>query len=92
MTATGNLYLCRLRKYGGGTQNLMLKLIEEPPDHAYFIFTASGKSAFLPTILSRVIALGVSECSEQECREALADMDATPPSRLTRLFPASTGI
>lgn len=57
-----------------GTQNLMLKLIEEPPDHAYFIFTASGKSAFLPTILSRVIALGVSECSEQECREALADM------------------
>ena len=56
-----------------GTQNLMLKLIEEPPDHAYFIFTATGRSAFLPTILSRVISLGVSECSEQECRDALAD-------------------
>lgn len=56
------------------TQNLMLKLIEEPPDYAYFIFTATAKSAFLPTILSRVISIGVSECSEQECRDALKDM------------------
>lgn len=56
------------------TQNLMLKLIEEPPDHVYFIFTASNRSTFLPTILSRVITLGVSECTPADCRSALLDM------------------
>ena len=56
------------------TQNLMLKLIEEPPDTAYFIFTAVSRSVFLPTILSRVITLGIPECTEADCRLALADM------------------
>ncbi|MBQ8826797.1 MAG: DNA polymerase III subunit delta' [Oscillospiraceae bacterium] len=55
------------------TQNKMLKLIEEPPEHAYFIFTAPHKNVFLPTIISRVITLGVSECTEDECRKALED-------------------
>lgn len=56
------------------TQNLMLKLIEEPPDTAYFIFTASDKSVFLPTILSRVVTFGVPEFSEYDCKKALGDM------------------
>ncbi len=56
------------------TQNLMLKLIEEPPDTAYFIFTAKSRSVFLPTILSRVISIGIAECSEEDCRSALTDM------------------
>lgn len=57
-----------------GTQNLMLKLIEEPPDTAYFIFTAVSRSVFLPTILSRVITIGIPECTETDCRMALEDM------------------
>lgn len=56
------------------TQNLMLKLIEEPPDTVYFIFTAISRSVFLPTILSRVITIGIPECSEENCRSALLDM------------------
>lgn len=56
------------------TQNLMLKLIEEPPDTVYFIFTAVSRSVFLPTILSRVITIGIPECSEEDCRNALTDM------------------
>lgn len=56
------------------TQNFLLKVIEEPPDTAYFIFTSESKSVFLPTILSRVITIGVPECSESDCRDALADM------------------
>lgn len=56
------------------TQNLMLKLIEEPPDTAYFIFTTVSRSVFLPTILSRVITIGIPECTETDCRMALADM------------------
>lgn len=54
-------------------QNTLLKLIEEPPPHVYFIFTATSKAVFLPTILSRVIALGVSEVREMECRQALSE-------------------
>lgn len=56
------------------TQNLMLKLIEEPPDHVYFIFTAVSRSVFLPTILSRVITLGVNECTHVDCKLALNDI------------------
>ena len=55
------------------TQNLMLKLIEEPPDTAYFIFTAVSGSVFLPTILSRVVTIGIPEASEKDCAAALAD-------------------
>lgn len=56
------------------TQNFLLKLIEEPPDAAYFIFTSESRSVFLPTILSRVISIGIPECSEADCKSALADM------------------
>ena len=51
----------------------MLKLIEEPPDTVYFIFTAVNASVFLPTIRSRVITLGIPECSEADCLAALMD-------------------
>lgn len=53
-------------------QNALLKLVEEPPDFTYFIFTASSKNVFLETILSRVSSIGVPPCTEQQCREALS--------------------
>ncbi len=55
-------------------QNILLKIIEEPPDHVYFILTASDKSELLPTVLSRMTVLGIPECSRSECHKALADM------------------
>lgn len=64
------------------TQNKMLKLIEEPPSHAYFVFTASDKSVFLPTIISRVITFGISECTDEECRLALAERGKYPAERI----------
>lgn len=76
------------------TQNLMLKLIEEPPDDAYFIFTATSKSSFLPTIISRVISIGVSECSEEECRDALIDTGKYTDEQIEtalRCFPGNIG-
>lgn len=54
-------------------QNALLKIIEEPPENVYFIFTAQSKSVFLPTILSRIVSIGVGECSESECLKALAE-------------------
>lgn len=56
------------------TQNMLLKLIEEPPDYAYFIFTAESKYEFLSTIISRCICLAVSPCTEQETVSALTEL------------------
>ena len=58
-------------------QNTLLKIVEEPPKFTHFIFTAQSKSIFLPTVLSRVISLGVAECSDKECRDALSDKGYT---------------
>ena len=54
-------------------QNALLKVIEEPPSFTYFIFTVSSKDLMLGTILSRVVSLGATECSEEECKEALIE-------------------
>lgn len=54
-------------------QNKLLKLIEEPPDYAYFIFTAESKSVFLPTIISRCVCFGVSVGTEEEAAKALSE-------------------
>ena len=64
------------------TQNLMLKLIEEPPESVYFIFTAVNRGVFLPTILSRVITIGIPECTEDDCRAALADTGSYTPEQI----------
>lgn len=54
-------------------QNMLLKLIEEPPDYAYFIFTAESKYEFLPTIISRCICLAVNACTISEAESALTE-------------------
>lgn len=60
------------------TQNALLKLIEEPPPYAYFIFTADSKSEFLPTVISRCLCFASSVCSEQEAEEALLNQGFKP--------------
>lgn len=56
-------------------QNALLKLIEEPPEYACFIFTSESKSEFLPTIISRCVCFGVSTCTESEAETALLESD-----------------
>lgn len=62
------------RKMSAQTQNILLKIIEEPPDYAYFILTATSKYEFLETIISRCICFSVTPCSESEAVKALAGM------------------
>ncbi len=73
------------------SQNTLLKLIEEPPPHAVFIFTASSKGVFLSTVLSRVISLGVCEVSAGECRQALSDRGITDQSLIDEAVGAFFG-
>lgn len=73
------------------SQNTLLKLIEEPPEHAYFIFTASSKAVFLPTILSRVISLGMSEVSHEQCADALEKNGVTDKNEIEHAIEAFGG-
>lgn len=52
-------------------QNILLKLIEEPPEHTAIILTARSKEIFLQTIISRVLALGVITVTEAESTDCL---------------------
>ncbi len=52
-------------------QNILLKLIEEPPEHVVVIMTARSKEIFLPTIISRTLCLTVSSVDESDSREYL---------------------
>ena len=54
-------------------QNALLKVVEEPPVHVYFIFTSVYKDSFLPTIISRVTSIGSTPCTLDECSAALAE-------------------
>ena len=52
-------------------QNTLLKLTEEPPAHVLLVFTALSRSAFLETMLSRMMPIAVRPCTPEECRRAL---------------------
>lgn len=52
-------------------QNILLKLIEEPPDHTALILTARSKEAFLTTIISRCVSLAVSPVETSESGDFL---------------------
>ena len=66
------------RRVDPRTQNALLKLIEEPPEYAYFIFTCGSKNEFLPTIISRCVCFSASPCTEEEAAEALAESGYAP--------------
>ena len=59
-------------------QNILLKIIEEPPAFAYFLFTATARQTLLPTILSRLVPFGLSQCTIEETMQALAAHGFSP--------------
>lgn len=52
-------------------QNILLKLIEEPPEHCVIILTAAAKEIFLDTVISRVLCLNTVPCCEEDSRDYL---------------------
>ena len=68
-----------------------MKLIEEPPDHAVIILTASSKEYFLPTIVSRVTALAMTEVSREECVEYLKENTDKAPDEISSAVEAMGG-
>lgn len=74
-------------------QNSLLKLIEEPPPYAYFIFTASDRNVILETIRSRIISLSAEEVSREETLSALSEKGISENDALkaVSLFSGSIG-
>lgn len=52
-------------------QNALLKILEEPPQHALIILLANNPEAFLPTVLSRLVCITLKEeqriLTQDEC-------------------------
>lgn len=67
-------FLPRIDRALAAAQNVLLKIVEEPPPHVVFIMTAESKEKILPTVLSRAICINISEPAEDECRQALSEM------------------
>ncbi len=75
-------------------QNSLLKLIEEPPAYAYFIFTATDRNIILETIRSRIISLSASETSREDTVRALMDNGISEEQavQVTEIFRGNTGM
>lgn len=54
-------------------QNAMLKIFEEPPEHAMFILTCETKTALLETILSRALIIPIFPLTEAQVYLALKE-------------------
>ena len=72
-------------------QNTLLKLTEEPPEHVVLLFTAVSKTAFLETMLSRMIQIAVRPCTPEDCRQALTEQHACTPADADRAIKATSG-
>ena len=76
-------------------QNALLKILEEPPEHAVFILTCENRSQLLPTILSRTVCLAVeppaAEEAERVLGERLPDTSEEDRRRALALFGGNIG-
>ena len=72
-------------------QNILLKLIEEPPEHTAIIMTAASREVFLPTVLSRVISLAALPVSDAQSAEYLETIIKAQPTEAAEAVQAGRG-
>lgn len=73
------------------TANKLLKLIEEPPTHTYFIMVCEEPDQVLGTIISRTQRIQVPALTEQEICDALVQKHALPQDLAGELARVSQG-
>ncbi len=56
------------------SQNLLLKILEEPPAYTAFVLTSSSANAVIGTILSRVVRLRLGKTEEKEYSEKAVEV------------------
>ena len=55
-------------------QNLLLKIIEEPPEDTFFVFTAQNRYRLLPTVLSRVTCYTLPPAAPADCLRRMKEL------------------
>lgn len=68
--------------------NILLKLLEEPPENTLIILVASDTSRILPTILSRVQLLKIPKLKDEEIQETLIQnyaLDKSQAANISRI-------
>jgi DNA polymerase-3 subunit delta' len=58
-------------------QNIILKLIEEPPGSSYFLLTAPNRFLLLPTVRSRAVTVALEPLTRQSCTAELLRRNPT---------------
>ena len=65
--------LANAESMGVEAQNALLKIIEEPPQHAVFILTVCDTTALLSTVLSRVVTIPISPVDDMSVKQFVTD-------------------
>ena len=72
-------------------QNVLLKILEEPPGSATLILTAPSPYSLLPTILSRCMQFNFAPLSTQEVERILKDKTEKSPAQIRQAAQLSEG-
>jgi DNA polymerase-3 subunit delta' len=73
------------------SQNVLLKIIEDPPEGVHFLFTVRETGRILPTILSRAAVIDVPEAPENAVFEALRQTEVFTAEDCARAVKAFHG-
>lgn len=71
--------------------NGILKILEEPASHTYFILVSNAADRLLPTIISRTQLITVPLLSDQEVENFLLDKKSVEPKKATRITKLAEG-
>lgn len=77
---------------GQEAANALLKLVEEPPHGAMFLFIAEDVRSVLPTIVSRCARLGVAPASDQALGRALTQAGLPHDEELVTFAAGRAGV
>lgn len=77
-----------LPEYLGKEGNMLLKILEEPPENTLFLLVAENEDMILPTILSRTQTLRVPKIQDEILQQALTErlgIDSEEAGRIANL-------
>lgn len=77
---------------GQEAANALLKLVEEPPHRALFVFLAEDPRSVLPTIVSRSARLGVTPAPDRAIERSLALSGEAPDAELIAFAAGRAGV
>ncbi|HYV91425.1 MAG TPA: hypothetical protein VE978_06565 [Chitinophagales bacterium] len=75
----------------GKSGNILLKLLEEPPDNTLLILIAENREQLLPTILSRCQIISIPRVSDEDLLDALMNKHGLHREAATKIVRQSEG-